>query len=178
MPLQIFAIATGLVVGWIRNGSLWSLTNAEFNWLLLLPPAYILQVASINYLHGDIYKWMLVISYLLLVAFCIRNLRVPGVWWTFAGTASNFLVMSTNGLRMPAYMPPVYSFSKHTALLLQNGQFGKSVAMGTSTSLNFLGDIFFLKVQPPTLVSLGDILFAIGIVILIQHAMQGNKEVA
>ncbi|OFW80749.1 MAG: hypothetical protein A2201_09920 [Alicyclobacillus sp. RIFOXYA1_FULL_53_8] len=154
------------------------MTNVKFNWLLLLIPAYILQVASINYLHGNLYKWMLVTSYLLLVVFCIRNLRVPGIWWTFAGTASNFLVMSTNGLRMPAYMPPVFSFSKHTALLLQSGQFGKSVAMGTTTNLNFLGDIFFLRVQPPTLVSIGDILFAIGVVILIQNAMQEKKEVA
>ena len=50
--------------------------------------------------------------------------------------------------------------------------------MGTTTNLNFLGDIFFLRVQPPTLVSIGDILFAIGVVILIQNAMQEKKEVA
>lgn len=177
MILQLIAIATGLAVGWIKKGSLWAITNLKLRWLWILPVSYVVQIVSINYLHGNIYKWMLVISYILLLAFCLRNVSVPGVWWTFAGTASNFLVMSFNNLRMPAYMPPIYQLSERMAVLLNNGDYGKSIAMGQNTHLNFLGDIFFLKLQPPTLVSIGDILFAIGIVVLLQHAMQVRKEV-
>jgi len=161
----------------VKKGSVWALTSLKFKWLWILPVAYMLQVVSMNYLHGGIYRWMLVVSYLMLIAFCIRNLSVPGVWWTMTGAAANFLVMLVNGLRMPAYMPPIYSLSKKMADLLVSGHFGKSIAMNQTTHLNFLGDIFFLRIQPPTLVSVGDILFAIGLVILIQNAMQGKREV-
>ena len=177
MILQLLAIATGLAVGWIKKGNLSAITNLKLRWLWILPISYVVQIVSMNYLHGNLYKWMLVISYILLLTFCLGNLSVPGIWWTFAGTTANFLVMSSNNLRMPAYMPPIEQLSKKMAILLQNGEYGKSVAMGPNTHLNFLGDIFFLKIQPPTLVSIGDILFAIGIVLLIQHAMQVRKEV-
>lgn len=177
MILQLLAIATGLTVGWFKKGNLVALTNLRLKWLWVLPISYIVQILSINYLHGSIYKWMLVLSYILLLTFCVRNLSVPGVWWTFAGTTANFLVMSSNNLRMPAYMPPIEQLSKKMAVLLKNGDYGKSIAMGPNTHLNFLGDIFFLKLQPPTLVSVGDILFAIGIMLLIQHAMQLGREV-
>lgn len=176
MPLQLFAIAAGLIIGWMRKGSLLSLINIKLKWLWMLPIAYLLQLISINFLHGSIYRLMLVTSYLLLVTFCVGNLRVAGIWWTLAGTSANFLVMSVNGLRMPAYMPPVYQFNQHLADLLQRGEVGKSVAMSDMTHLNFLGDIFFLRIQPPTLVSLGDLLFAIGIAVLLQYAMREKRE--
>lgn len=177
MILQLLAIVTGLAVGWIKKGHLLAITNLKLRWLWVLPVSYVVQIVSINYLHENIYKWMLVISYILLLTFSLRNVSVPGISWTAAGTAANFLVMSSNNLRMPAYMPPIYQLSERMAVLLQKGEYGKSIAMGPNTHLNFLGDIFFLRLQPPTLVSIGDILFAIGIVMLLQHAMQVRKEV-
>lgn len=176
MPFQLAAIVIGLFVGWARKGSIWSLTFIRLKWLWVLPVAYALQIISINYLHGGVYQASLVASYLLLIAFCVRNFTVPGVAWTLAGTVANFLVMSVNGLRMPAYMSAVRAISPRMATLLQNAEFGKSVAMGSDTHLNFLGDIFFMKTQPPMLVSVGDILFAIGIAVLVQHAMRVGRE--
>jgi len=176
LPFQLAAIVIGLIVGWLRKGSLWSLTNIRLKWLWTLPVAYVLQITSINYLNGNIYQLFLVLSYLLLIVFSVRNLPVPGVTWALAGTVANFLVMVVNGLRMPAYLAPIRVLNPQLVTMLQRGQYGKSVAMGSSTHLNFLGDIFFVKIQPPVLVSIGDILFSIGIAILIQHAMRVGRE--
>lgn len=178
MPFQLAAIVIGLIVGWIRKGSIWSLTNLRLKWLWTLPVAYLLQIISINYLNGSIYQLMLVVSYLILIIFSVRNLIVPGVVWALAGTVANFLVMAINGLRMPAYMEPIKALSPQMVTLLQHGQYGKSIAMGQSTHLNFLGDIFFVKIQPPALVSIGDILFSIGIAVLIQHAMRVGRGIS
>lgn len=176
MVFQIFAIIAGLSIGWLRRGSIWYLTNLSLKWVWGLPVAYIFQYISIRYFRSSIYEISIILSYVLLLAFCFRNLRVFGVAWTAAGTLSNFLVMAANGFRMPAYLPPIEQIDKHLVLLLRLGQVGKSVAMTKDTNLNFLGDIFFLKIQPPTLISIGDILFAIGLAILIQAAMQPRKE--
>jgi hypothetical protein len=79
--------------------------------------------------------------------------------------------MAANGLRMPAYIPAVRHFNPSVVPSLIRGEYGKSIAMGNNTHLNFLGDIFTFDIGYVTLISIGDVLFAIGLVIFIQHAM-------
>ncbi|MBX5436713.1 MAG: DUF5317 family protein, partial [Alicyclobacillaceae bacterium] len=43
------------------------------------------------------------------------------------------------------------------------------------THLNFLGDIFPITIWPQSIISIGDIVFSIGLVILIQYAMRSGK---
>lgn len=170
----MLVILTGLAVGWIRKGKILAMPFVKLKLIWLLFVAYALQHISIAWLHGTAYEVVLVVSYLSILGFCVVNWRVPGVIWNLAGTAANFLVMSVNGLRMPAYLPAARALDAALVPALIRGQYAKSVAMSTHTHLNFLGDIFSFAIKPASLISVGDILFAIGLVILIQHAMRSE----
>lgn len=170
----MLVILTGLAVGWIRKGRILSMPFMKLKLIWLLFVAYVLQHISIAWLHGTAYEVVLVVSYLSILGFCVVNWRIPGVIWNLVGTAANFLVMVVNGLRMPAYVPAARALDPALIPALMRGQYGKSVAMSTHTNLNFLGDIFSFAIKPASLISVGDILFAIGLVILIQHAMRSE----
>lgn len=171
MAFEVIVVLTGIIVGWIRKGSIWAVPHIRLKWLWLLPIAFVLQHISIHYLNGLWYQSVTVVSYISLLAFCARNVRVPGVLWTLIGTACNFLVMMINGIRMPAYLPAVQMIDPSAVSPLKSGV-GKSVAMTVHTHLNFLGDIFPFDIWPRSIISIGDVLFAIGFVIVIQHAMR------
>lgn len=92
------------------------------------------------------------------------------------GTLANVVALAANGLRMPAYVPAVRMMAPKILGQLEAGTYGKSIAMTASTHLNFLGDIFAFNVYPQSLLSVGDILFSIGLVVLIQNAMRAGSK--
>ncbi len=173
----VLVIAAGLLIGWFRKGSLWSITNIKFRLIWLLPGAYILEYVSIHHLQGQIYEICILIAYLGLILFCSLNYKIAGIKWALSGTVANFLVMSLNGLRMPAYLPAVRKMAPQTIPALMKGDYLKSVAMTSHTHLNPLGDIFNVSVLTPNLVSFGDLLFSLGIIVFLQHAMRSSMEV-
>lgn len=175
MAYEILIIIAGLVVGWVRKGSVWSMTNLRMKHLWVLPVAYLLQHFSIDNMHGIAYQVSIIMSYLGLILFCLLNVRVSGLSWALAGTLANFLVMAANGLRMPAYLAVIRRVDPRLVPLLEAGKYGKSVAMGPNTHLNFLGDIFPFRLWPQSMISVGDILFGIGLIILIQYAMTATR---
>ena len=169
--MPVYIILAGLIIGWVRKGSLWSITSLRLRILWVLPVAYLLQHVSIDYLHGLAYEILIILSYVGMLIFGILNIRVPGIVWALGGTASNFLVMLANGLRMPAYMAIIKAQDPKLAALVEAGKVGKSTAMGNGTHLAFLGDIIHFRVWPQSMVSVGDVLFGIGLAILIQYGM-------
>lgn len=153
--------------------------NLRLRVLWMLPVPYILQHISISYFSGTVYEVTIVLSYVLLIAFCLVNMRVPGVAWTLAGTVCNFVALLSNGLRMPAYVPAIQMMAPQILPALKAGHYGKSIAMSGHTHLNFLGDIFAFNVWSGSLLSIGDVLFSIGLIVLIQYAMRlGNEGLA
>ncbi len=169
--MPIYIVLVGLVIGWIRKGSVWAITSLHLRLLWILPIAYLFQHFSIDYMHGMPYEISILLSYVGLMLFGVLNAKVPGVAWALAGTGSNFLVMVANRLRMPAYMPIIREENPNFAALVQAGKIGKSMAMGPQTHLNFLGDIIPFRIWPQSMVSVGDILFGIGLALFIQHGM-------
>jgi hypothetical protein len=176
LTFEILVIAAGLVTGWIRHGNVWNFSNLRLRIWWLFPIPYILQHISIVYLKGEVYAGAIILSYVLLLFFCLINVKTPGVVWALAGTFLNFVAMATNGLRMPAYVPAVRGMAPQILTALQAGSYGKSIAMTNTTHLNFLGDIFAFNVWPGNLLSIGDILFSIGLIVLIQAAMRMKRE--
>jgi len=176
LAFEILIILAGLVVGWFKKGSLWNMANLRLRVLWMLPVPYVLQHMSIFYLTGRAYEVVLITSYVLLTLFCLFNLNVPGVVWAMAGTLANFVALAANGLRMPAYLPAVRAMAPQIIPALDAGTYGKSITMTAHTHLNFLGDIFGFNIWPPSLLSIGDILFSIGLIVLIQYAMRIQNE--
>jgi uncharacterized membrane protein (UPF0136 family) len=176
VAFQVTVLLVGLIVGWTRKGSLWSIVNVKVRLVWFLPVAYVLQHIAIVYTRGSLYETLVVGSYLLLGFFCIRNLKIPGVLWMIGGVLSNFIVMLANGLRMPAYIPAVKKLAPSLIPDLIKGDYGKSIAMSSHTHLNFLGDIFTYNISPVSLISIGDIVFGIGMVIFVQYAMTTERR--
>lgn len=167
----ILPLVVGCIIGFFRGGNLWAVTKLKLKYVWVLPLAYILQYITINYFNGIVYEFFLVVSYLLLIGFCAINYKISGIKIAMVGIIANFTAMAVNQLRMPAYLPSVYRIDPAAVPLLKMGKMGKSIAMTQSTHLNFLGDIFTFSLGKGSLVSIGDILFGIGIAVVIQYAM-------
>ncbi|GGJ05198.1 hypothetical protein GCM10010885_12860 [Alicyclobacillus cellulosilyticus] len=171
MGFEILALFIGFILGWLKKGSFWNLTNLPLRGLLTLPVAFVLEYLSVHVFSGLMYEVSIVVSYILSLVFCALNFRLPGVVWAGLGTLSNFIAMAANGLRMPVYLPAVKQMGAGLVERLLHGDFNKSIAMSSHTRLNFLGDIFSIRVPPPSIISIGDILIMTGIIILVQYGM-------
>src|SRR5262245_43141579 len=95
--LLLTAIVLGaLLVGRLSGGSFSALANAPIDWLVLAPIALVLQVVDVGPPAWG--PWLLAASYLLLIVFLARNLRLgPGVWIMILGVAMNAVVILANG---------------------------------------------------------------------------------
>jgi MFS family permease len=104
-------------------------------------------------------------SYVLLAVFAARNVRLPGLALAAAGLASNALVISANGGRMPVAQA-ASADSSGTAL---HGMRENVVAAGASTHLAFLGDVFSVPHRFPlaNTFSIGDVLLVIGFTLFV-----------
>jgi hypothetical protein len=176
LAFQALIVFGGLLIGWFKRGSIWNIGNIKLKMWWVLPVAYGLQHISVAYLSGSLYEIVIIVSYILMIAFGTFNITYPGITWALAGTVSNFVALASNGLRMPAYVPAVKLMAPQIIPRLETGIYGKSIAMASTTHLNFLGDIFAFNIYPASLLSIGDLLFAIGLVIVIQRAMVGDGK--
>lgn len=171
------AVIVGLVIGYSRRGKIGNLANYRIRKVWMVPIAYLFQFVSIHLSINDIiYGLFIVLSYVILIGFCYLNVRTPGCLLAGIGTLLNFLEMALNGLRMPAYAPAVRAMGMGVYQKLDNGSYAKSVMMNSHTVLPFLGDIIPIKLFPPSVVSIGDCMFSVAIVILIVSAMTNPNE--
>ncbi|WP_258112558.1 DUF5317 domain-containing protein [Alicyclobacillus sp. SP_1] len=178
MAFEGLSVICGLVIGFFRRGSFASLSTIRLRMLWMVILSYVLQFVSIHVGNHAFYGVLMILSYTTLILFCVLNIKQPGVWMACVGTALNFLEMSANGLRMPAYLPAVRSVNRTLAAELLRGNYGKSVVMTKSTFLPFLGDIIPIHIYPQSVVSIGDCLFSIGIIVFIVYSMTGMVGVA
>jgi MFS family permease len=103
-------------------------------------------------------------SYVLLLAFAIRNSRVPGFALAGLGLACNALVIFLNHGRMPvsaaAWVDSVATRSHAVA----HGAYNNVAAASSSSHLAFLGDVFAIPHSLPfaNTFSIGDVLLVAG----------------
>src|SRR5262245_54980621 len=101
MLLIIGAILAGILIGLILGGSLRQLAEIHLRWWPLAIIGLALQLAPIPSLEGRLDHWLavglLIASYVVLLAFVVVNIRLPGFWLVATGFALNLLVISING---------------------------------------------------------------------------------
>ena len=105
------------------------------------------------------------LSYAFAAVFVWANHRIPGMVVIAVGALSNLIAISANGGVMPATPQALRAAGLETT----TGGFANSTAVA-NPKLQFLGDIFAIPDSWPIIdnvFSIGDILIAIGIVILI-----------
>jgi hypothetical protein len=90
--------------------------------------------------------------------------RVRGIWLISAGAALNLIVILANQGRMPVAPELATSMGGRTTV-------GQYTIMGSQTNLNILGD--WIKLGPiPQAYSLGDVLIAVGLAIVVFLAVR------
>jgi hypothetical protein len=176
----IWAFVVGLVVGYLCRGRLANLANLKLRggWLVLV--ALLIQI--LIFPLGDHpplvqvgTEWLHIISYLFLLGFVGLNFREYPLLLMGIGIFSNFLVIALNGGRMPAseWALRQAGLGEVADLLVQGIPHGNLILMSEATRLNFLGDLIPIPSFIPfaNALSAGDLLLAIGIVLLLARGM-------
>ena len=177
MIVEVLVIS--LIVVKIRGGKILNIENSSFKyWYLLVIGYFIGQAPKFLFKIGkdpaDELNYILVlVSYVLISVVLFFNLRIKGVYYTFIGTIFNGVAILSNNAMMPV--------SKNAIIICGHD---KAVQMGQSLDpMHFVSDLdtkmkmfsdFIPLPKPyliPQILSIGDLLLALGLFILIQTIM-------
>lgn len=178
--LFVYAIVLGLVVGWLRRGSLLNLGELPLRYLWLVALAFGLRFLANRGtewmgLSGVDAGWLLAGSYLLLLASLLVNRRLPGMGLLATGAILNLAVIFANGGRMPVAQAGVQAMLGPEAVhdLAQGGDPIYSLVTA-ETRLPFLADVLYVPLGLTKVFSVGDILIWLAIAHLVQSGMRGQ----
>ncbi len=177
--MLVDSLVIGFLVGKLRGGRFTNLIHVKIisPWLVLA--AFSMQYVAM-FIFPQLVQQAIFISYVCLMLFCFLNRQNYGFYFMFAGILLNVIVMFANEGRMPVEGKAAQSLSPQDYPALEAGVYGKHVLMSDQTKLNFLGDIFYLKspYPHPTIVSLGDIIFSIGVILFIYKMMRNRNSIS
>ena len=168
MLFLVIVLAVSVVVSLFRGGKLANLPDiyARGWWMLII--GFGLQIAA-NMLgedQHDLAVALVLISYAPLLAVVTLNRRAPGMWIAGIGILMNFIVIAANG-GMPVLPEAVeLAGGDPSSLRALNA---KHVLLDLDTTFPFLADIIPL---PGSVISLGDVFFAIGLGVFIEDQLQ------
>ncbi|MEZ5175650.1 MAG: DUF5317 domain-containing protein [Acidimicrobiia bacterium] len=159
-------VVIAVAVGYIRGGKLRNLTEIRVTMWWLLPLGFAILAAS-EWVPSDMNELaigLVLLSYLPLLLFVWLNRDQTGIWIAGLGILMNFTVISLNG-GMPVLEEAARIAGHEGDFLLD----AKHVVLTTSTRLPFLADVIPL---PNAVLSLGDVLLAIGVGAFIEDQMR------
>lgn len=183
MLIDILIIS--IVVALLRKGKIERLVNVDFKKIPLIIFAFVLQYFLIlvgergigwfevwgAYLH--------IVSYLLLFLGIFLNRHIKGMGIFGIGILLNFIVIIANGGAMPVSPVALKKVGMEEMLfLLESKTYTVHKVMTDSTKLKFLADVIPLPYLKPRVVSVGDILMAAGVFLLIQAYMVGDNLIS
>ncbi|WP_409252093.1 DUF5317 domain-containing protein [Bacillus sp. SCS-153A] len=173
----IDSIVIGIIIALILGGSFQGLLSISLKHPWIIAASFLVQFSSIFFLSEHL-LWAVIISNMGLLLFCFFNRKFPGFKYMVIGILLNVAVMVANGGRMPVDIDAARILSPQDVPALLAGTYGKHTALTDQTHLNFLGDIFFLQHPYPhqTIISLGDIVFSLGVILFFYAAMVKGKK--
>lgn len=177
----LYAVALGIVLGYVSGGRLSRLLGLELRALWLVLGALAIQLLIYPFftdepvipygttaLHG--------VSYALVFLWLVWNFRARPLWAVGAGAVLNLLTLLVNRGAMPAspHALRVSGLPDIAAILERGEPYGNLVGMSASTGLNFLGDWIPLPHWLPFArpMSVGDVVLMAGLVWLLVRGMR------
>ena len=172
----LYAIPVGIVVGILLRGRLSGIASLQLRAGVVMVAGLWAQVLLFstpigNSLGSAAPAAYVTSTFAVLVAILV-NLHIPGLSFVAAGAASNLLVIVANGGSMPA-SAAAYAEQGRTL-----GDTYTNTALLHEPALGFLGDVIGLPAWLPgtNVISLGDILIAIGIAVTLATAMVRARQ--
>lgn len=174
--LLFTSIFLGLIVGAIRKGSLFRLNSLCGIWLILFPLAASLLIKYYPAIPYIFKAAVTTLSYLGVIVFVIVNRKytVSSIFLGL-GTLSNYIVIAANAFRMPVSAKALSVYPNMTAEAVIS-QCADYYIATDGAHLLFLGDVIYVPLKFfEGFLSIGDILIAIGMFLLIVRVMGKNS---
>lgn len=174
----LYAILIGLVLGFVLGGRLSGLATIDFRWPWLAIGGFLVQLVlfsdAVRERAGDLGPPLYVASTVAVLIAVIRNIRIPGMALVALGAASNLAAIVANGGYMPA------SEGAFAALGGGLNPGYTNSAIVPNPALEPLTDLFALPSWLPfaNVFSIGDVLIALGVVIVIAAGMRRRSSPA
>ncbi|MEO7204748.1 MAG: DUF5317 domain-containing protein [Candidatus Limnocylindrales bacterium] len=168
----LVAIPIGILIGLLARGSIANLSGFRFRWSWVAVAGLAIQVALFtptgDLIAGSAGPAIYVASTTAVFLAVLRNIRLPGMAIIALGSISNLAAIVANGGSMPADAGALA-----TAGFTDAGSHTNSVVL-EHPNLQPLTDIFAVPAGIPmaNVFSVGDVLIAIGIVVLIATVMR------
>lgn len=178
MTLLLGVIVLAVVAGLAAGGSIHRFAELRLRWWLLAPIGFALQAVPLpeGRHGGDLLIRMLVFgaSYVLVLAFAIRNRRIVGVPLIVAGLTLNGLVVTANG-GMPVSRSAVVASGQGAKIdVLLEEHDPKHHLSDSSDVLTPLGDVIGVPQPLGEVISVGDVFVYAGLAWLIVAVMRGR----
>lgn len=159
-------IAVSVAVSLLRGGKLSNFSEiyARGWWLLFV--GFGMQIAA-NFVPASnrgVGVWLILMSYVPLLVVVALNQRMPGMWITGIGILMNFTVIALNN-GMPVLPEAIELAGGDPGMALS----AKHVVLDAGSRLAFLADIIPV---PGSVISLGDVLLAVGLGVFIEDQLQ------
>jgi hypothetical protein len=180
--LLIAVLVGAVVVGVLAGGSLRRFDDVRLRWWPLALIGLVMQAVSLPFLGDRLREglelWLLIGSYLPLLAFVWVNRRLPGAWLIGVGLLSNFLVISLNA-GMPVTRDAIVASGQgaHIQVLVEDEDPKHHLATSDDV-LVFLADAIPIPEPFGLVVSVGDLVLYLGVAWLVVGVMRGRGSAA
>jgi len=187
MILLVAALA-GLLVALLRGGTVRGLAFLAMRGSAVVLVAFLMQLPLLYFpadkgsSHLNLERYLLLLSYLFILAIVWKNRRLSGFRAIGLGLLLNLTVMMANGGFMPIQPGVLENFGhQHMATKMESGYrvlHSKDVLLiREETRLWILSDVFAFDppLLSPTAFSPGDVLIAAGAFLFIQSAMFSSR---
>lgn len=189
----LVAIVVALAIGFLSGGSLANIGGLRIRYLPLLVVALLIQVAIFSQIAGTydvihrIGPWIYVGTLFATLFVMMMNMSIPGMKVIALGAALNALVITANGGFMPSPESALERAGRMEYVRQEQaereGGAGRPILTNSKiadddTRLLFLGDVIPIPERVPlsNVISIGDILIAIGAGIAIVSVMRRRPE--
>jgi hypothetical protein len=172
----LYALVAGLVVGVATGGRIGALADVRFRWAPLIAIGFLAQIVLFSDVVaeriGDAGPLLYVASTGLVVAAVVRNLDLPGLPLIVAGAACNLAAILANGGYMPTTVAAAAVYGRAAPTAYSNS------AIVASPALELLVDRIPLPRWVPfaNIISIGDVLLAIGVFVLLVTVMRRGRR--
>ncbi len=173
-------ILLGLLLGWWRGGRLSNLSHTRFSFLWLV---FVGFGAKLFFLQTNLWGapvWHLLSMGVVLLG-ALFNRKLYGMLWIAIGSLCNMVVMALNGGKMPVSVTLAQRLRlENLVRSLERGSYPEYVAIGVHSRFTFLADIlpyFSLLFRRFFVVSVGDYLLGVGVLLFLLYSMQRKESI-
>jgi hypothetical protein len=170
----LYALVVGLVAGQLLGGRPAGLASLQFRWPWLIIGGLLVQVVlfsdQVASVVGSAGPPIYVGSTGLVFLGVLRNIDITGMKLVALGALSNLAAIVANGGYMPAGRGALEALGKTDPAIYSNSAYLEHPALEPLT------DIFALPAWLPSanIFSVGDVLIALGVAVIIAAAMRGG----